>query len=230
MKKILLVLLFALYYFQPVDAENQFDVNDELFAYWYTGIEHMPDSTTVQVADSLLRLAEKENDDKIRIMAENLTYILYYYRFDEANFRTHATRCRDLCKKLGNHHMYVTTVNNIIGFYTNIGQSEKAVMEARDLLEEGKKTGDAETLLYAYSSLSNLSYASGQYQECIEMAHLCLGLHQKNPDIKIEPLVTYRNLANSYQILCQYDSCEYYIQICEQRDPNFAEAPYLCHH
>jgi len=223
----LFAILFAVGSFQPTKAENIFGVSEELFEYWWTGVNNMPDTSTVIVADSLSRLGEKTDNDTVRLMSENLYYILCFYKLDEENFNIHSNRCKTLCKKLNNQHMYATTVKNRIGFYINIGQSEKAMTEANDLLVEGKETGNAEELIYAYVALEELCEANGQYQESIEMSHLALDLIQQYPDIGIDPLEPIKTLAESFQALNQIDSCEYYLQMAEKIDPNFAEAPYL---
>lgn len=229
MKRIvrLCMLIWACTMGQQAIADNPYGVSDELFAYWYHGVEHLPDSVTEQVADSILRLAEKEDDDHIRLLGESLTYMLYYYRFDEENFRVHSDRCKALTKQMDDHHMYVTTVTNVINFYNNIGQAENAMAEAQDLLNEGKRTGDIETLILAYNAISTLCYTTGDYEQCIAMVHLCLAQYAKDPNTGFNVLTSYKYLAESFHGLNQIDSCEYYLQIAEKMDPNFAEAPYL---
>jgi len=200
-----------------VNAQNNpYKINDKLYQYWTLINKHIGSSKSINMADTLFRMAAKKHDVKAQCLALIMKPLHYYYMNDLQMLIKSKKEVSDFIVKTPYIQYYFEPWNRLINYYANNQMFSKALEEVKAYQKEAIRLNSDYGISHGLRKMGDMYMILNDYKMAKEQYMKAIDYSEKGHDTKDIDDV-YISLAKCYGNLKDYDAAKNQIKLYIKR-------------
>lgn len=191
---------------QQRNAQEEYNVDSALYAYYMRCKAEVSSPVTLQMSDTLFRMAKEKGDLRMQAVALCNKLDYYYFKKERDSILYYVDVVKDFALKTDQLKYYYFVWNKrLINYYTKLHQYNFALYEAQKMAKEAEDKNDVLGLANAYEALANIYGLKKMAKLAAENLEKAIELRLKYDTDNFNFSDNYSYLAELYIGMKQYD-------------------------